>query len=343
MRDTSRRWRRLIFGITLLLTVSLSAAPPGSPGSAKDEKGSKAEKAVNTLPPVLWRDPGDIASRDVRYGPGSPERMPKGRLRFIQEEMGGAEPKFDVEDEQGVRWRVKVGWESKAETAATRLLWAVGYFADEDYYLPEASVEGMKELTRGQEFVSKGGLVRDARWERREGRKKLGTWSWSKNPFVGTKELDGLRVMMALMNNWDIKSLNNAIYDAGTERRYVVSDIGATFGRTGNTFRRSKDNLEHYQKSRFVRETTPEHVDFVLASNPHPLNAVIFPHWMELRKREKVVKNIPREHARWIGQLLSQLSEEQIRDCFRSAGYSPEEVEGYTEVVQKRIRVLSEL
>jgi len=340
MPDTSRPWRRLIFGITLLLAVSLSAAPPES---SKAEDESKADKAASTLPPVLWRDPGDIASREVRYGPGSAERMPKGKLRFLEEDMGGTQPKFEVEDEQGVRWKVKLGQETMAETAATRLLWAVGYFADEDYYLPEASVEGMPKLRRGQEHVSENGLVRQARWERREGPKKIDSWSWSKNPFVGTKELDGLRVMMALMNNWDIKSLNNAIYDAGTERRYVVSDLGATFGRTGNTFRRTKDNLEHYQKSKFVRETTPEEVDFVLASNPHPLNAIIFPHWMELRKREKVVKGIPREHARWIGQLLSQLSEEQIRDCFRSAGYEPAEVEGYTEELQKRIRVLREL
>jgi len=339
MRATSRPWRRLIFGITLLLAVPLSAAPADS---AKAEKASKAEKAaVHT--PVLWRDPGNIASRDLRYGSGSAERMPKGRLRFLKEELGGAEPKFDVEDEQGVRWRVKPGWEARPETAAARLLWAVGYFADEDYYLPEASVEGMKELSRGQEYVSKDGLVQHARWERRDGPKKIGTWSWSKNPFVGTKELDGLRVMMALMSNWDIKSLNNAIYDEGAERHYAVSDVGATFGRSGNTFRRSKDNLEHYRQAKFVRETTPQHVDFYLASKPHPLNAVIFPHWIELRKRENVVKKIPRAHARWMGQLLSQLSAEQIRDCFRSAGYEPEEVEGYTEELQKRIRVLREL
>ncbi len=338
MRDTSRPWRHLILGITLLLAIPLGAR---AAESSKAEKPKTGKAAVHT--PVLWRDPGDLASRDLRYGPGSAERMPKGRLRFLKEEPGGAEPKFDVEDEQGVRWRVKPGWEARAETAATRLLWAVGYFADEDYYLPEASVEGMKQLSRGQEYVSKDGLVRHARWERRDGPKKIGTWSWSKNPFVGTRELDGLRVMMALMNNWDIKELNNAIYDEGREHHYVVSDVGATFGRSGNTLTRSKDNLEHYRQSKFVRETTPKHVDFFLASNPHPLNAVIFPHWMELRKRENVVKKIPREHARWIGQLLSQLSEEQIRECFRSAGYSPEEVEGYTEELQARIRTLNEL
>jgi hypothetical protein len=290
----------------------------------------------------MWRDPGDMASRNLYYGPGSEARMPRGRLKFLKEELGGAAPKFDVEDEQGVRWRVKLGPEARAETAATRLLWAVGYFADEAYYVPELRVEGLPKLSRGQEFVSKGGIVSGARLERR-GQKKVGTWSWGRNPFVGSKELNGLRVMMALINNWDIKTPNNAIYDEGGEHHYVVSDVGASFGRTGNTFRRTKDNPKQYGQSKFVRDTTPEDVDFHLASKPNPLNAVIFPHWIELRKREKVVKGIPRADARWIGQLLSQLSAEQIRDCFRAAGYSPEEVDGFTQEVQKRIQALTAL
>lgn len=336
MRGTGRPWRRLIFGITLLLAVPLSAAPADS---AKAEKASKAEKAaVHT--PVLWRDPGNMASRDLRYGPGSAERMPKGRLRFLKEDKGGTQPKFEAEDELGVRWKVKLGPEAGAETAATRLLWAVGYFADENYYLPEASVEGMPKLRRGQEHVSEDGLVRQARWERRDGPKKIDTWSWSKNPFVGTKELDGLRVMMALMNNWDIKSLNNAIYDKGAERHYAASDVGATFGgRSNKGLKRSKGNLKHYRESKFIRDTSPEDVDFSFTN----LSPVVFPAWMTLKKREGVLKHVPRAHARWMGQLLSQLSREQIRDCFRSAGYEPEEVEGYTEELQKRIRALNEL
>ena len=294
---------------------------------------------------VLWLDPGDTASRDLRYGPGSKERTPTGKFKFLQEETGGANAKFDVEDEQGVRWRIKLGPEAKTETAATRLLWAVGYFADENYYVPELRVEGMPKLSRGQEFVSADGIVHGAGLERRPaGQKKIGTWAWSDNPFVGTKELSGLKIMMALLNNWDIKTLNNAIYDErGVEHHYLASDVGATFGRTGNAFRRTKDNLQEYSRSKFIRETTPTHVDFFLSSHLHFLNAVIFPHLMELRKREKVVKHIPRADARWLGQLLSRLSAEQIGDCFRAAGHSPEEVEGYTKVVQERIRALNQL
>src|SRR3990172_8379765 len=98
--------------------------------------------------------------------------------------------------------------------------------------------------------------------------------------------------MMALMNNWDIKPLNNAIYDAGgVERHYVVSDVGATFGRTGNTFCHSKHTQKHNSRSKFGRETTPEDVDFFLSSHLHPLTAIIFPHYIILWRREKVVKN----------------------------------------------------
>ena len=89
--------------------------------------------------------------------------------------------------------------------------------------------------------MSPGGVVRAARLERKDpAQKKLGDWEWKKNPFVGTRELDGLRVLMALMNNWDLKTSNNAIYETGVELRYLVSDLGGTFGRTGSNFSRSK-------------------------------------------------------------------------------------------------------
>ncbi len=329
--------------VSLLVLTSFCVPAPAQESDERKSKAGQEVAAANTLA-VLWRAPGNIASRDLRYGPGGAARLPKGKLTFLEEDLDGVNPKFDVRDENGVRWRVKPGGEARAETAATRLLWAVGYFADEDYYLPEIRVEGMPKLQRGEEFVSKGGVLKGVRLERRpEGRKKVGVWNWSKNPFVGTRELNGLRVMMALMNNWDIKKENNAIYSEAGEHHYLVSDVGATFGRSGNTFHRDKDNLKHYSKSKFVRQADSEGVDFHLASKPHPLNAVIFPHWIELRKREKVVKNIPIEHVRWIGGLLSQLSMQQIREAFRASGYSPQEADGFTQALQERIQELKRL
>ena len=55
--------------------------------------------------------------------------------------------------------------------------------------------------------------------------------------FTGTRELNGLRVMMALINNWDLKDENNAIYREKPVRDqiYEVSDLGASFGTTGRS------------------------------------------------------------------------------------------------------------
>jgi hypothetical protein len=302
---------------TCLLIILSFCVPAGAQQAA--EGSTPQAKSAGGLPVVLWRDPVDIASRNLLYGPGGKEHAPTGKFKFVAEGKEGATPKFEVTDEQGVTWRVKVGPEARAETAASRLLWAAGYFADEDYYVPELRVDGMQKLSRGQEFVSKDGVVRGAGMERHvAGRKKIGPWSWSDNPFVDTRELSGLKVMMSLMSNWDTADRNNAIYDEGGERHYVVSDVGATFGKLGGVFSRSKDNLPEYSRSKFIQKATPEYVDFSF-------------------------KHIPRARAKWVGELLSKLSADQIRDCFRAAGYSAEEVEGYTKAVQDRIRALNQL
>ena len=69
--------------------------------------------------------------------------------------------------------------------------------------------------------------------------KKVGTWNWRHNPFKGTREFNGLRVMMALLSNWDLKDENNAVYaDSKTAgvALYEVSDLGASLGRSGDSY-----------------------------------------------------------------------------------------------------------
>ena len=158
------------------------------------------------------------------------------------------------------------------------------------------------------------------------------------------EELNGLRIMMALINNWDLKDVNNAIYDEqGEDPRYVVSDLGATFGETGNSLTRSKSNPEDYIGSPFIDKVTPEHVDFVLNSRPFILAAINVPNYVKRTHMEDIGKEIPVPDAKWLGKLLAPLSDEQIRDCFRAAGYSPEEVEGNAAMVRERIRALNGL
>jgi hypothetical protein len=58
---------------------------------------------------------------------------------------------------------------------------------------------------------------------------------------------------------------------------------------------------------------------------------------------EGTVRNVPRADARWIGELLKQLSPDQIADAFHAAGYTPEQVSAYTQKVSERIDELTKL
>jgi hypothetical protein len=333
----------LVGGLAISLPARAYQPPQAETPQAQSLDAPPASTAVK--PGGLWHDRGDIASLDMTGGPGGKEHAPAGKFTFVSEDKKGTSPKFDVVDEQGVRWRAKLGEETKSETAATRLVWAAGYFTDEDYYLPELRVEKMGKLDRGRQFVSDDGVVRGVRLERKlKGEKKSGTWSWFKNPFVGTKELDGLRIMMALINNWDLKEVNNSIYaEKSGGRRYVVSDLGASFGKTGNVITRSKSNPSDYVGTEFIQKVTREHVDFFLNSRPLVLSVVDVSNYARRTHMQAVVKDIPVAHAKWLGHLLEQLSDAQIRDCFQAAGYSPEEVEGYAAMVKERIKDLTSL
>jgi hypothetical protein len=295
---------------------------------------------------VLWRDRGDVAAMNLLDGPGGKTRAPGTDFKFIKENTNGTAPKFEVEDENGARWKVKLGPEARPETSATRLVWAAGYFADADYYRPQIRVQGMKPLSRGKKYVSDGGLVREARLESADGEKKSQDWSWYEPRVAGTREFNGLRVMMALMNNWDLKANNNSIYaqegDGG--QRYLVSDLGGSLGRTGDTFSRSKGVMKDYAQTTFIREITPDHVDFVMHSRPMFLLYVFSHSYYSLRTRmESITRRIPIADARWLGNLLGQLSTDQISDCFRAGGFSPAEVAGYNRVVMQRIDALKKL
>lgn len=311
----------------------------------KEEKHKKGEP-IPRLRAVIWHPTIDVNQLNLVYGAGGKEDAPSpdAKYKFKKEDMNGTSPKFDVEDDKGIKWRVKLGQEPRAETAATRLLFAAGYFVDEDYYIDELHVEGLPTLKRGQSFVTADGVVHGARLERKMKEiKKLGTWDWFKNPFVGTKEFNGLRIMMSLVNNWDLKTINNSIYEVNDEAEYAVSDVGATFGKTGDPLHRSKSVLKDYEDSKFIDKVSGDFVDFVMHSRPPLLAAINIPNYEKRTHMQDVTKHIPRADAKWLGERLSQLTEQQIRDCFRAGGYTQEEIDGYSAVMQNRIAALNAL
>jgi hypothetical protein len=82
-----------------------------------------------------------MASRDLFYGPGGRQHEPHGPFTFVNEDLDGTNPKFVVSDRDGVKWKVQLGLEARPETVATRLVWAVGFYANEDYFLSDLRVD----------------------------------------------------------------------------------------------------------------------------------------------------------------------------------------------------------
>jgi hypothetical protein len=303
--------------------------------------------------PVLWVDPGDIASRDLFWGPGGTEHQPALPVEFVAEDKKGTSTKFEVRDTAGTKWTAKLGLEAKPEIAAARLLWAVGYCANENYFVPELEVKDMPAvLSRGQNLAGHDGHVPNVRLQHHPDHYKThGHWNWRHNQFYGTREFNGLRIMMGLISNWDLKDDNNAVLESKNDDRpevYQVSDLGTSMGTPGKSYtdKVSKGNLKVYRRTRLIAHVHDDHIDLNFPKRP-PL-AELFPefewgfffHQLNIRW---VGRHIPRKDAEWIASLLSQLSSNQIADAFRAAGYSPDEVQAYTQSVVSRIGELQQL
>ena len=304
--------------------------------------------------PVLWQEP-NATREDLFYGPGGPGHQPDTHeaFTFVDEDLEGSNPKFGVVDGHGVHWKVKLGAEARPETVATRLVWAAGYAADEDYFADVIHVGNMPaRLRRGQHLIEPTGVVRHVRLKRTlHQRRQVGIWAWRQNPFTGTRELNGLRVLMALINNWDLKDINNAIYEQSIdgdddrhEQIFEVKDLGLSFGSTGlERTTHSNGDLEAYRKTSFITHLTPDTVTFATPRRPDWIVLANAPQFFQRLKLLWIGKNIPRADARWIGSVLSEIPPESIRDAFRAAGYSPDDVEGFTTVVELRIHQLNNL
>jgi len=358
---TNASWARLRvrLGGTAVVALAILGAPTIFGNSWLHNSAQRPHSGVVTVPArsvggaVLWSEPTEIERRDLFYGPGGKDHQPRGSYAFIKEDLDGSHPKFDVRDGDGVHWKVKLGTEARAETAASRLVWAVGYSAEEDYFVDDIRVSGMPEhVHRGQRLIDSHGTMHGVRLKRAsDDRVKVGEWSWRQNPFTGTRELNGLRVLMAVINNWDLKDINNTLYErkhaheeGGNERIYEVSDLGSSFGSAGlERTDRSNGDLRAYERSRFITHLTSDEVEFEVPRRPDWIVLVNAPEFFRRLQLLWLGRHVPRADARWAGLLLSRLSPGQIRDAFRAAGYSPDEVAGFAQILTARITQLSEL
>jgi hypothetical protein len=289
-----------------------------SPGLVAQKK--KKTKAAPEGTPVLWQEPMDIASRDLFLGPGGEAMKPDlTNVTFVANETRGYSKRYRVRDGSGREWVVKISKESQPDAAASRLLWAVGYYTNVTYLAPTVEIKG-KGTFQNVEFKA-----------RPKGEKRLGFWEWEDNPFAGTKQLQGLKVLMPLINNWDLKPSNNTIVrvrdkSGSIESRYIMSDLGATFGKTGSNITHNRNVPKDFAKTKLIKGVHGNIVQFGFRAT-----------------HAEILRDVTVEQAKWIGNILSQLSDQQIRDAFRAANYSPEEIELLTSALRARINELVNL
>jgi hypothetical protein len=329
----TRKTPALLLAALLLIFSPSPAAAAAIQKEKKEKTATQKEKKVKKPAPrgvpVLWRDPGDISARDTFEGPGASLKPDLRRVTVVKKEEGGWSPKLRVKDAAGREWVAKMGKEAQPETAAVRLLWAVGYMTEINHLVPCVKFANAPEMPKEAERCEGDGFA-NVRFEARpKGVKRAGMWSWKKNPFAGTRELGGLKTLMVLINNWDTKDENNVVFqtkhNGRDELHYVISDLGATFGKTGSgplwRLKRSRNDPEGYVDDKFVGGARKDgRVDFDFTG-----------------MSSGVIKDVRVEDARWIGSLLARLSDRQLEDVFRAANYTPAEVRTFADAVRRRI------
>jgi hypothetical protein len=317
---------RMLVGAALALAC---AAPAGAQGGVKN---------------MLWTDPGNVATLDLAAGPGGTEGAPKPPFTFVEESRGGSNPKVKVRDAAGVEWVVKFGREVRSDVFAARIAWAAGYFVEPSYFVPSGRIEGAARLSRARKFVRPDGSFVDARFERRARAMRFEderSWAWHENPFAGTRELAGLKVVVMLLSNWDNKDArdhrqngsNTVIWetvlpDGTTERRFVVGDWGGTMGRWG----RPNERWTTWDCEGFAAQS-----DELVRVGPDGRLAWGF----RGQRTSDMAAGVSAAEVRWIMQYLGALTDDQIRAALVASGASAEEADCFTAAMRRRLDALA--
>ena len=295
---------------------------------------------------LIWRDPGAIEALDLTHGPGSAAIEPRGPFRFVEEHLTGSQPCVSVTDARGLLWRVKWGAEVRAENFAVRLVHACGYFSEVTYFIPSGRIEGAANLQRAASCIGEDCTFSEARFELEDPDVRTffeeHSWAWNDNPFAGTRELNGLKVLVMLLSNWDTKDRrdvargsNTAIFEHRVSRlrreaHYLITDWGGSMGRWGsNIVTRGRWDPAGFaaQTPGFVTGAQDGFVQFGYVG----------------QRTADVADGIRLADVRWLHALLGRLSDDQLRAALKASGADESEREAFTQAIRGRIDQLARL
>ncbi len=283
---------------------------------------------------VLWKEPPATTVSDWVWGPGGAETAPRPPFQFVKENLGGTNPKIEVRDGVGRVWVAKFGGEVHSETFAARLLYATGYAAAPTYFIGDGIIEDAHGLKRAKPFLTKTGSFHNARFKLRQ-RHKI-QWSWVENPFLGSHELGGLKILMMLLSNWDAKDArdgagsNNGIFEPsrsdGSSSWFAVTDWGASLGKSGGFFKRERWDWRGY------RDQTPH---FATLRSDGSIR------WGFGGKHSRdITAGVGVEDVRWLLPYLSPITDEELAAGLSASGASAPVAQQFTRSIRDRISKL---
>jgi hypothetical protein len=261
----------------------------------------------------LWIDPGELGRRNLRWGPGSAQDAPSTRVEYTvrARDRSGYSDGYDVVDPDEREWDIKIGKEAQSEVAASRILWALGYHQPATYYVTDWKLDG--------QWPDEGA---PARFRLQSDHENEGEWDWADNPFADSRPLHGLIAINLLLTNWDLKGSNNRIYRTSAGRRYVVQDLGASFGKS-RAFPfaiGTRNEIADFEGTALIKRAKGSKVSFDYDG-----------------LYTDVLEPIVVGDVVWACELMNRLSDAQIDDAFEAAGYSPEIRARYVKKVRAKI------
>ena len=284
-----------------------------------------AIRSTQTGPPTadqiaeLWHAPE--ANRDLFAGVGGSRLAPDPAAvyRVLETKRAGFSMGMTVEGPDKRKWSAKLPPEASTEVVASRLLWGLGYHQPPIYYVGRWNAEGAPD-----ENPQLPARFRESKPDL-HGLASDDIWSYYRNPFVGTRELNGLLVLQVMLGNSDLKDQQNALYTLtepaeGASRWYVARDLGQSFGRTG-VLDAPRGDPKVFEGTPFIKGMAGGHVRF------------------EYRGRHgRLVDHMTPADVRWICEKLQALSDKQWQDAFRAGGYAPEVANRFIRRFEQKIQ-----
>ena len=277
---------------------------------------------------VLWRDPGLMSGLNLTPAPWDSGQPPKPPFQFVKEEKSGTSPKVIIKDANSETWFVKFGFEAKPETFSSRIVRAVGYFAPVTYFVTDGTFENAPDnLGRAKKEIEKGsGHFRNARFSRKF-EAVPGKWTFDNADLKGTRELGGLRLLITLLSNWDVKYPNfSLIRVPGGETMYAITDWGETLGKS--------DEKDRWDCPKYRSETA--HWSDGVRDGYVVMN-------YNGKMHDVVTNGIRVEDLKWFVGRINGLSDAQIRDALKAAGASDEDTACFAGAIKERIKSLKDL